>query len=155
MKRMLCLVTVLLLLLALGACGAVPAEPTTEPTTIPTTEPTTIPTEPTEPDTSWQTSVPKVLSYEEYFSETRIFSYITGPYTNFWKVNGDRTPGAVYNGDSAGEAYCLQLDQQGLHITSYNTQKTLWTVPGTKVGKLSSGSSSPPRPAMPTGSSKH
>lgn len=143
---MLCLVTVLLLLLALGACVAAPADPTTVPTAAPTQAPTTEPivaptsppaivkppedpTEPIAPDTSWQTAAPKNAPYEEYFSEVRIFSYIAGPYTNIWKVNGDRTPGAVYNGNSAGNAYCLQLDQQGLHITSYNTKKTLWTVP--------------------------
>ena len=130
MKRMLCLTTSLLLLLTLGACAAAPADPTTEPTT-PTTEPTT-PTEPTAPDTSWQTAAPQNIPYEEYFSGVRIFSYTAGPYTNIWKVNDDRTPGAVYNGGSAGEAYCLQLDQQGFHITSYSSQKTLWTVPGSE-----------------------
>ena len=124
MKRMLCLVTSLLLLLTLGACAAAPADPTAVPTT-PTTELTA-------PDTSWQTAAPKNLPYEEYFSEVRIFSYIADPHTNIWKLNVDRTPSAVYNGGSAGEAYCLQLDQQGFHITSYSSQKTLWTVPGSE-----------------------
>ena len=129
MKHSLCLIIALLLLISLTSCAPESQDPTAAPTTETTEAPTTGPSNPPAPDTPWLTAARDHLPYEEYFSTVRIFSYIAGPYSTIWNVNADGNPGILYSGTPTANAYCLKPDQHGLHILSYGTQKTVWTVP--------------------------
>lgn len=98
-------------------------EPTTAPTIAPTTKPTTEPTsEPTEPqytDLSWLPAQVQEMTYGEFFSETRIFSNRITPLVNRWKLAAD---GSVYSGnadDEPNRGYALCLDNDGFFVVSF------------------------------------
>lgn len=157
MKRLMCLLTALLLLLSLAACGPVQegptttptteptsaptTEPTTEPTTQPTAEPTTEPaTEPTEPrytDTSWlPTAQALEYTYEEFFSQTRIFTHSANLYVNRWKLNEDGSVGTLLSDYTPDRGYALVLDDEGFLIVTFADDEGLpaW-VTGNRTGQ--------------------
>lgn len=152
MKKSLCLLTALILLLSLAACGPEPAvptaepstapittptaEPTAAPTTEPTTEPTTAPTEPPPPDTPWLTAAPETLPYEEYFSQTRIFAHSANLYVNRWKVNEDGSLGTIPSDFNPDRGYALVLDDEGFLIVTFANDEWLpgW-ISGSRTGR--------------------
>ena len=114
MKKSLCLLTALILLLSLAACGPEPAVPTAEPTSAPITTPTTEPTEPPEPETPWLLANREAPSYDDFFSQDR--SYGTCAYYE-WLT-------------ASGTVYSLRHDMSGLYITK-NYWDAEYRVPNT------------------------